>query len=359
VRPPSWWPVVAGGLAVAAGALASPAGVAHAATAERAALESRLAGIAAQIGGQAGVAGRLVETGDSVALHGADRFPMASVYKFPLALAVLNRVDRGELRLADSVGLAAHDYRPGRSLLEPPGGGQVRFVRVERLLELAVGESDNTACDALMRLVGGPAGVARRLRELGVAGIDVSRYEAQLGADWGGVDALPPEPQWTLARFDSLFAAVPAERRRAAARAYEKDPRDTATPVAMVRLLTLFHQGWALSPASTAALRGWMEQTGTGPMRLKGHLPAGTVVAHKTGTMGTVVNDVGVITLPGGRGHLALAVFLKGSPAPSSRCEWAIAEMARATYDYFAALLPTTPPATTPPPQPPTGSSPR
>ena len=210
-------------------------------------------------------------------------------------------------------------------------------MRVDRLLELMVGESDNTASDALMRLVGGPAAVVFRQRELGAAAIDVSRYEVQMAADWSGVTALPPEALWTRARLDSLFAAVPPKQRQAAARAYESDPRDTATPVAMAELLARFYRGGALSAASTARLRAMMEAASTGPKRLEGRLPAGTVVAHKTGTLGTICNDVGVITLPGGRGHLALAVFLAGSSQPRPRLERAIADLARAAYDHFAA----------------------
>jgi len=338
-------------LLVAGAAAAEPAAADRAATPAQ--LRSRWQHIAGEIGGKVGVAAVLVETGERVAVNGAARFPMASVYKFPIALAVLDGVDRGGLRLADSLALLARDLRPGAGALKLPPGSDRIFVRVDRLLALAVGESDNTASDALLRSVGGPAAVMRRLRGLGITGIDVSRFEVGLMADWSGVAVLPPEPQWTRERIDSLVAAVPPGRRQAAGRAYETDPRDTATPEAMAQLLAKFHLGGALSPAGTARLRRLMEDTATGSGRIKGRLPAGTVVAHKTGTMGTVCNDVGVVTLPGGRGHLALAVFLKGSAQPRARLEWAIAELARAAYDYFAA------PPTAPPAPPPRSSSPR
>ena len=300
-------------------------------------LKARWLRIAGEVGGKFGIAAVHVETGERISLNGTTRFPMASVYKFPIALTVLDRVDRRLLRLDDSLALLVRDLRPGAGGLRLPPGRDRFFVRVDRLLELMVGESDNTASDALLRLVGGPDSVRARLRALGAADIDVSRYEVEMAADWGGVEALPPAEQWTRARLDSLFAAVPPGRRQAAARAYESDPRDTATPEAMAELLARFYRGGALSAASTARLRELMEGTATGPGRLKGRLPDGTVVAHKTGTMGTICNDVGIVTLPGDRGHLALAVFLKGSSSPRPHLERAIAELARAAYDHFAA----------------------
>jgi beta-lactamase class A len=84
-----------------------------------------------------------------------------------------------------------------------------------------------------------------------------------------------------------------------------------------------------------------MKNTPTGPNRLKGLLPKGTPVAHKTGTTGSTeginagTNDVGIITLPDGKGHLAIAVFVKGSNQAADIREKAIAQTARMCYDYW------------------------
>lgn len=95
-----------------------------------------------------------------------------------------------------------------------------------------------------------------------------------------------------------------------------------------------------LSKTSTARLIEILKATTTGPKRLKGLLPAGTAVAHKTGTWGSVngltgaTNDVGVIYLP--KGALAIAVFIKGSTRSESLREQVIAQIARAAYDFWA-----------------------
>jgi beta-lactamase class A len=86
-----------------------------------------------------------------------------------------------------------------------------------------------------------------------------------------------------------------------------------------------------------------MQRTKIGLERLRGHLPEGTIVADKTGSgevnettkTPTATNDVGIITLPDNRGHLAMAVLLNGSTLSDVEQEKVIAELAKAAYDAF------------------------
>nr|AIA12586.1 ClassA_beta_lactamase [uncultured bacterium] len=206
---------------------------------------------------------------------------------------------------------------------------------LERLLELMLGESDNSASDLLLRLAGGPAAVTNRMQALGIMGINVSRPEGQLILNHRGVRELPPESEWTMALLDSLSAKITPAAREAAAAAFADDPRDTSTPDAMAQLLVRVERREVLEPASMERLLQITTATQTGPLRLKGLLPAGTPVAHKTGTMGATTNDVGIITLPDGAGHVALAVFVKGSTLDVPSRERVIAEIARTIYDYY------------------------
>ena len=260
---------------------------------------------------------------------------MASVYKLPIALQLLRKVDRGELRLSDPVILSENGFRPGYSPIRELANNKPVTLTVERLVELMLGESDNSASDALLRLAGGPAAVTERMRALGVAGIDVSRPEGQLILNHRGVRELPPESEWTMALLDSLSAKVTSAEQKLAAATYANDPRDTSTPDAMADLLTRIHRRDVLEPASMERVLQIMTATPTGPARLKGLLPIGTVVAHKTGTMGGTTNDVGIVTLPDGAGHLAIAIFIKSSIKEVPERERAIAEIARTVYDFF------------------------
>ena len=78
-----------------------------------------------------------------------------------------------------------------------------------------------------------------------------------------------------------------------------------------------------------------MERCESGERRLKGKLPEGTAVAHKTGTIGRTTNDVGIVTLPDGAGHVIVVAFVKESELDVPEREDAIAEVARAAHDYF------------------------
>ena len=106
----------------------------------------------------------------------------------------------------------------------------------------------------------------------------------------------------------------------------------------MVALLRLFADHSPLTPEHTALLNTWMLETTTGPNRIKGLLPAGTPVAHKTGSSGEedgfipATNDVGLITLPNGQ-RLALAVFVTDAHADQDTCDHVIATIAQAIYN--------------------------
>ena len=102
----------------------------------------------------------------------------------------------------------------------------------------------------------------------------------------------------------------------------------------MAALLARLWRGELLSPKSTALLLDIMKRSETGPTRLAGALPPGTIVHHKTGSMGRTTNDVGVIALAAG-GHVAIAAFVKDAKGSTEQSERAIAHLSRAVYGYF------------------------
>jgi beta-lactamase class A len=193
-------------------------------------------------------------------------------------------------------------------------------LSVEELVKAILVESDNTAADVLLGMTGGPAGLTARLRALGVQGMRVDRSERQLGED--------------------LLGGAPGAMER-----YLADPRDTTTPEAAVELLVAIAKGAGLKPDTHARLLRWMTGSTPGARRLKGRLPPGTIVAHKTGTGPTIdgvnacTNDIGLVTFPDGR-RFAVAVFVKGSRASEEDREGAIADAARALWDRWAAPSP-------------------
>jgi beta-lactamase class A len=118
---------------------------------------------------------------------------------------------------------------------------------------------------------------------------------------------------------------------------FDRAVEDTATPRAMCALLELVFGSDLLSEQSRALLYAIMGRCQTGPGRIKGMLPPGVFVAHKTGTIGGTINDVGVIELPFGRGRFALAVYTKGSDiTPYAAREPFVADLSRSVFDFYA-----------------------
>lgn len=271
-------------------------------------LRAEMADIARVTRGPVGAAVVVVEGGRIVALHGGQRFPMQSVYKLPIAMAVLHQADRGTLRLDQRVKIGPGDLVP------PSRGSQIRDkypngteMTVSELLGSMMSVSDGTASDVLLKLAGGPERVTAYGRGLGIRDMVVATTE------------------------------------RAMAQGEQVQYRNWATPDAMAGLLRALQNGKGLSASSRHLLIGLMTSSKTGPRRIKGLLPAGTVVAHKTGSSGTMgglsraTNDVGLVTLPDGR-HLAVAVFVSDTRVGEAAREAVIARIARAAWDDQAGL---------------------
>jgi beta-lactamase class A len=229
---------------------------------------------------------------------------MHSVMKVPIAMTVLQLVDQGKWRLDQKIHITKEDlpetYSPLRDKY-PQGNVD---VAVSDLLSYMVSQSDNDACDILLKHLGGTVTVRNYLAKLGITGIVVNTSEVEMAAAWN-----VQYSNWCTANQ-------------------------------IVKLLDIFYHGKALSKSSTDHLMKLMLATITGPKQIKGLLPAGTVVAHKTGRSPTnaagltpATNDVGIITLPNGK-HLAIAVLVGESTVDLPQREQVIAKIARAAYDH-------------------------
>jgi beta-lactamase class A len=293
-------------------------------------LEREIARLGKASGGVTGATAIHLETGRRVSLNGSDRFPMASSYKVPIAVQLLMLVDQGKVRLEQMIELKASDLHPGSgtltNLFKQPGVA----LSVRNLMELMLLISDNSATDICLRLAGGGEVVTARMQELGINGITVSRPTIGLISDWLGLT----EADWSSAEL-KYKRTLNDEERKAAAKKFDADVRDTSTPEAMAALLEKIYRKDILKRESAELLYDIMRRCQTGDARLKGILPAGTEVAHKTGTIGGTTNDVGIITLPDNAGHVAIAVFIKSSEKETPQRERVIAEIARAVHDYF------------------------
>jgi len=255
-----------------------------------------------------GVLAVVIESNERVgALNPQDRFPMQSVYKLPICMAVMEQIDEGKLRIDQKVKIAKEDYVPAAAHSpirdKYPKGTE---LTVNDLVRFALSESDGTASDVLLKLAGGRTPVQKYLTDLGITDMIILNTEKELAQD------------------------------------RQVQYENSATPEAGVALLRALYEQKGLSESSRALVLKYMTESTPGAKRLKGLLPEGTVVAHKTGTSGMLdwitaaTNDIGIITLPNGK-HLAIAVFVSDSPADESVREGVIAKLAKLIFDSIGA----------------------
>ena len=297
-------------------------------------LEPRLTQLARAARGEVGVSLFHVETGTRLfSFNGKQPFAMASVYKLPIAFELLTQIAERRLTFDQVVAIGPRDIRACCTLSRHhPGGGITLTLR--ELLDLMITESDNTAGDAVLKAVGGPSAVERRLNALGFTGIHVNRYEGDIAFEMMGVAEPPPKSEWTLELQRNRINSVPLVELLAARARYTTDLRDTATPDDMAAFLLKLQRGELLPRHYTDLLLDLLARVKTGPRRLKDRLPSDIVVAHKTGTTAVVVNDVGIISLPDNGGHLALAVFvMNGGRAVAM--QKVISDIGAAVYESF------------------------
>ena len=246
-----------------------------------------------------------------LSVRGDERFPMQSVFKFHIGLKVLAEVDQGKFALDQKIKIEEKDLLPG--LYSPlrekyPKGATLELAEI---LKYTISESDNVGCDVLLKMLGGPQAVEDFFVVKDFRDVSIKLNEETMQANW-----------------DRQF-------------------ENWTTPKAANQVLRAFYDNKKklLSKKSHEFVWKAMTETKTGANRLKGQLPPGTVVAHKTGTSGTnkqtgisaAVNDIGIVFLPGGR-HFFISVFVTNSKENAETNEKIIADIAKAAWDHFTSL---------------------
>jgi len=266
----------------------------------------------ATLGARFGIAVWDVKTGARAGAFAGHGFPLASAFKLPLALTVLERVDTGNLNLDQRITVLPQDLITHDSSVYDDYAKGTRTFTVEDLVTRMVRDSDNTSADTLYRVVGGAPAINAALARAGIRGIAIRTDEAGLHRDY------------------------------VAGRSFARGGDNSATPdayAALLKELAVFTdpRTGPLAPSSADLLFDALSQSQTGIDRLRAGLAPKTTLAHKTGTSGRypngavdAVNDAGIAFLIGGARPVIIVAFLNGARGTDAQNDAAIAALARA-----------------------------
>lgn len=252
-----------------------------------------------------GISIKSIEDKDTLSINGNLKAPLMSVFKFHIALTVLNQVDEGKLSLNQKIFIKKKDlhentWSPMRE--DYPNGNM--DLTLDKLLRYTVSHSDNNGCDILIDLAGGTKVIQKFINKQGIKDFAIKVNEKQMES------------------WKNLYV-------------------NTTTPLATTELLEKFYKGEVLKENTTKYLYQIMVETSRGLTWMKAGLPEGTELAHRTGISGTnddnlrvAMNDVGIVKLPNGK-HFILSVYLKEITESKEDTEKIIADISKATWDYF------------------------
>ncbi|MGV0827825.1 class A beta-lactamase [Empedobacter brevis] len=241
----------------------------------------------------------------NIQINGNKMYPMLSAVKFPIALAVLDKVQKGELAMNQPLFIKKEELLDNPENWSPfkekfPEGNVT--ITLEEALSWMVSYSDNNLTDILLRLIGGPETVQRYINS---KYFSIKNDEEDMHKDW-----------------ESQFI-------------------NQITPNEAVALLKKLDDGKLLNKTYTTWLYTAMLNNQSGAKRLKAQLPKGVKIAHRTGTSFTnaegmtgAINDYGSIELPNNQ-KIYIAVFVHNTYESFPDSEKIIADISKAAFDYY------------------------
>ena len=225
-----------------------------------------------------GLYGLNLESNATVAHRDNDMFAMCSTFKAYLAARVLQKAQRGELAMTDTLYVDPAELQPNSPISEPKAGGRLPF---DELCRAVLQRSDNTAANMLLRAIGGPPAITEFARSIGDERTRLDRWEIELNS------ALPG------------------------------DPRDTTTPRAFGGGIRAILTGDVLDEAHRRQLEDWMR--GNVTSRMRAGLPPGWTSADKTGSGDFAsTNDIGIVFGPNGERILVAVMTRTQSDDPKA-----------------------------------------
>ena len=245
-----------------------------------------------ELGARIGVAIHDSETGDMWTHRPDERFLMNSTIKVLVCAAVLARDD---LDLMETLRVRATDV-VGHAPITRKGIGAT--MTIADLCLAAVDQSDNGATNVLFDWLGGPGHLTSYLRSIGDEVTRSDRTEPALNQFIAG------------------------------------DPRDTTTPVAMVRTLQKILVGEALGSENQKLLVDWMRPGSWTGALIRPYVPEGWDVADKSGSGRNTRNLIAMLTPPRG-GPIFVSLSISDTTADFATRNAALSELGAAVIEML------------------------
>jgi len=251
-------------------------------------LMDRLRQIDQRFDGVMGIAIIDLATGRTMSINGDMVTAQASLIKVPVLAAAWQKIESGALALDRKVELTGKDKAGGSGTLDARLGPQPLEVTVEELLTLMIRDSDNTATNKIIALVGMDS---------------VNQLMSQLGL------------RYTRLRRVMMDSA-----------AAKRNDENTSTPLEMARLLEFIYRERLIS---RNASRRMIEMMKLVQADFRAALPRGVESASKPGAVPGVRTEAGIVFLEGRPYILAvMCTMIAGNANP-------IRDVVEAVHSYF------------------------
>lgn len=246
-----------------------------------------------------------LRSGERVAFRGEEAFPTASAFKVFVLAELFRAAEAGDCALDERVELTEAGKCIGSGVMALMDGGLRPTLKDLATLMIII--SDNTATDLLMARLG-----KENIRKNVIESLGFRQNRCDLTCEelvsrcyqMGGLskqEVMASRGFFGPAQPDNeYFRCTAAENNQ-------------ASPLEMLRLMELVYRGEWVSRRACDGMLAILKACQTN-RRIPRHLPIGTVVAHKTGTLDRLAVDAGIVYTP--KGDYALSLFYNGNLAP-------------------------------------------
>ncbi|MFB4159679.1 serine hydrolase [Geomicrobium sp. JSM 1781026] len=251
-----------------------------------------------------GVSVTHVESGEHFSARGDDPFQQASVFKVPILLSLLKKVDRGEIDLTARVTLTQEDEVYGSGILKELSPGLAPTFKDLAVLMIIV--SDNLATDKILKIIGLET-VQKDLKDWGFTRTTMDVTTSDLLAHSVG---LTPKP-YSQSYATELHKRLSSEQFDPNNRVFQTHTEtNTTTPNEMNQIYERLLAEELLSPSSTSIALDILRRQHLN-RRIPRYLPKSVQVLHKTGSLADHLNDAGIIRIDD-HNTLIISIFSRG-----------------------------------------------